>query len=262
MAIADFKQMATEAAQAANVPVGLFLGLVQQESNWNQYALSPAGAYGLGQLMPDTATELGVNPYDARSNLNGSARYLRQQYETFGNWSDALGGYNAGPGAWGKVLAGTRNAPAETTDYITKVGGYARSLFGFDIGSPAGAQLPAISPPSSSGYTTYVRDGSGAVIGANNGGSGAPLKVGVFGANPIGDILSTIGAPGANLPDVEGTDDISQTGKPNLINGADISFARLFDPEFWKGSLVDIIAVLAIIALVLFGVLRVIKPGK
>ena len=91
--------MAREAAQRNGVPVDLFLRRVQQESGWNATAKSHAGALGLAQLMPQTARYLGVNPRDPYQNLDGGARYLREQYETFGSWRLALAAYNAGPGA-------------------------------------------------------------------------------------------------------------------------------------------------------------------
>ncbi|MFT3689206.1 lytic transglycosylase domain-containing protein [Paenirhodobacter sp.] len=81
------------------VPEDLFLRLVQQESGWNPNALSPKGATGLAQLMPDTAAFLGVDPGDPLQNLEGGARYLRMMYERYGNWRLALAAYNAGPGA-------------------------------------------------------------------------------------------------------------------------------------------------------------------
>ena len=62
-------------------------------------ALSHAGAIGLGQLMPDTASFLGVDPNDWRQNLDGSARYLLMMLETFGTPELALAAYNAGPEA-------------------------------------------------------------------------------------------------------------------------------------------------------------------
>lgn len=91
--------VARAAARKHNVPEDLFLRLVQQESGWNPNARSHKGALGLAQLMPQTARGLGVNPSDPRQNLEGGARYLRRQYETFGNWRLALAAYNAGPGA-------------------------------------------------------------------------------------------------------------------------------------------------------------------
>lgn len=91
--------VARAAARKHNVPEDLFLRLVQQESGWNPNARSHKGAMGLAQLMPQTARALGVNPNDPSQNLDGGARYLRRQFETFGNWRLALAAYNAGPGA-------------------------------------------------------------------------------------------------------------------------------------------------------------------
>tara|TARA_R110002167_G_scaffold4572_2_gene21572 strand:+ start:96884 stop:97471 length:588 start_codon:yes stop_codon:yes gene_type:complete len=94
-----FLGMARSAARKHGVPEDLFLRLVQQESGWNASARSNKGALGLAQLMPQTARALGVNPLDPVQNLEGGAKYLRRQYETFGNWRLALAAYNAGPGA-------------------------------------------------------------------------------------------------------------------------------------------------------------------
>lgn len=91
--------MARDAARRHGVPEDLFLKLVQQESGFNPKAVSSKGALGLAQLMPDTARLLRVDPHDPYQNLDGGARYLMQQYRTFGNWRLALAAYNAGPGA-------------------------------------------------------------------------------------------------------------------------------------------------------------------
>lgn len=91
--------LARQAARTHNIPVDLFLRLVQQESGWNAEAVSHKGAIGLAQLMPGTAALLGVNPHDPAQNLEGGARYLREQFETFGTWQLALAAYNAGPEA-------------------------------------------------------------------------------------------------------------------------------------------------------------------
>ena len=103
------------------MPEDLFLRLVQQESNWNPSARSHKGAIGLAQLMPATARGLGVNPHDPRQNLEGGARYLRAQYDTFRSWRLALAAYNAGPQAVQKH----NGVPPfrETRDYVRKIWG-------------------------------------------------------------------------------------------------------------------------------------------
>jgi soluble lytic murein transglycosylase-like protein len=92
-------EVARDAARRHGVPEDLFLRLVQQESGWNNGAISSKGAIGLAQLMPGTAEQLGVDPTDPEDNLEGGARYLRMQYNLFGTWPLALAAYNAGPGA-------------------------------------------------------------------------------------------------------------------------------------------------------------------
>jgi len=94
-----YLDMARVAAQKHGIPEDLFLRLVQQESGWNPAAQSHAGAVGLAQLMPDTARRLGVDPLQPGENLDGGARYLRQQFDRFQSWRLALAAYNAGPEA-------------------------------------------------------------------------------------------------------------------------------------------------------------------
>ena len=116
-----YLQMAKDAANRHGVPEELFLRLVQQESGWNPTARSHKGAYGLAQLMPQTARLLGVNPSDPYQNLDGGARYLARQYRNFGNWRLALAAYNAGPEAVRKH--GGIPPYKETRDYVRIIWG-------------------------------------------------------------------------------------------------------------------------------------------
>lgn len=113
--------LARSAARKHGVPEDLFLRLVQQESGWNANARSHKGAMGLAQLMPETARILGVDPRDPTQNLEGGARYLKQQYSKFGNWPHALAAYNAGPGAVERY----KGIPpyAETRNYVKVIWG-------------------------------------------------------------------------------------------------------------------------------------------
>ena len=100
----------------------LIEALVWQESRWRENAVSPVGARGLAQLMPGTARELGVNPDDPLANLEGGARYLRQQLDRFdGDLEKALAAYNAGPGRVEK--AGGIPRIRETQVYVAAVMG-------------------------------------------------------------------------------------------------------------------------------------------
>jgi soluble lytic murein transglycosylase-like protein len=114
-----YASMASAAARKYGIPEDLFKKLVQQESNWNPRARSHAGAIGLAQLMPFTAKLLGVNPHDPKQNLEGGARYLKQQYRKFGSWRLALAAYNAGPGAVKKY--GGIPPYRETQNYVRKI---------------------------------------------------------------------------------------------------------------------------------------------
>lgn len=99
--------------------LALFRSNIAVESAFNPGAESHVGAIGLGQLMPDTADALGVDPHDPEDNLRGSARYLLAQLESFGSAELALAAYNAGPEAVRKY----DGIPpyAETLAHVAKV---------------------------------------------------------------------------------------------------------------------------------------------
>ncbi|MAY32291.1 MAG: transglycosylase [Rhodovulum sp.] len=112
----------------------LFRALVEAESSYNPTAVSPKGAYGLGQLMPDTARALGVDPRDPSQNLDGAARYLLAQLATFKDIDLALAAYNAGPH---RVVEYSGIPPfAETRNYITRIHRIRSQL----AGTPVSAQ--------------------------------------------------------------------------------------------------------------------------
>lgn len=115
----DYEAAARAAAQEAGVDPDLFARLVGRESAYRPDARSSAGAIGLGQLMPGTAADLGVDPRDPAQNLRGSARYLRQQLDQFGSPELALAAYNAGPGAVQKH--GGVPPYQETQDYVSAI---------------------------------------------------------------------------------------------------------------------------------------------
>lgn len=110
------------AAQKHRVDPKLLRALITQESGRRRKAVSPDGARGPGQIMPATAKGLGVNIYDDKvtDDLEGSAKYLRQQLDTFdGDVDKALAAYNAGPGAVQKY-GGIPPYP-ETQNYVKRI---------------------------------------------------------------------------------------------------------------------------------------------
>ncbi len=89
-----------EAASREKLQEELVRSVIERESGFRPCAVSPKGAQGLMQLMPATAAELGVtDPFDAKQNIDGGTRYLKQLLEKYeGNIQLALAAYNAGPG--------------------------------------------------------------------------------------------------------------------------------------------------------------------
>ena len=136
----------TAAATKYGLDPALLKGLIRQESNFNPGARSGAGAQGLTQLMPGTATSLGVtDPTDPAQAIDGGAKYLKQQLDRFGgDASKALAAYNAGPGAVAKY--GGVPPYAETQNYVSKVLGYAAEYRGTGAATSA---LPAATTPVS-----------------------------------------------------------------------------------------------------------------
>lgn len=111
-----------ELATRFDLSPSLLEAVVWQESRWRANAVSHAGARGLAQLMPGTAEYLGVDPDDPMQNLEGGARYLREQLDRFeGDLEKALAAYNAGPGR--VIRAGGIPNITETRKYVAAIMG-------------------------------------------------------------------------------------------------------------------------------------------
>jgi hypothetical protein len=109
--------------QGVGEHINLLSRLANQESGFKQSAMSPKGAIGVMQLMPNTAQELGVDPYDFEQNVRGGVRYWARQLKLFGGDTKlATAAYNAGAG---NVIKAGNKVPnfAETQKYVSAVAG-------------------------------------------------------------------------------------------------------------------------------------------
>jgi len=98
----------------------LIAAVMKAESNFDPYAVSPAGARGIMQLMPETARSLGVvDSFDPVQNIAGGTLYLAKQLREFNDLSLALAAYNAGPEAVRRH--GGIPPYRETQDFVQKV---------------------------------------------------------------------------------------------------------------------------------------------
>jgi len=129
-------ELADRVAQKNNIPESLFKKLIQAESSFDPKAKSNRGAMGLGQLMPATAKELGLNlkedesigsVWHPESNLDASARYLRKLFDKYTRegishkeaWNFAAGAYNAGMGNISRAMDKVGNV--EVWDQVAAV---------------------------------------------------------------------------------------------------------------------------------------------
>ena len=95
----EWKRIIRRAASTYDLPESLIAAVIRTESAFQANAVSPKGARGAMQIMPDTQKELGLtDPYDPEANVMAGSAYLRRQLDRFGTLELALAAYNAGPG--------------------------------------------------------------------------------------------------------------------------------------------------------------------
>jgi hypothetical protein len=157
--LAPYAREIREAAQRYGVQEALIKAVIRVESGFNSRAVSPKGARGLMQLMPGTASMLGVrDSFDPRQNIDGGVRHLRGLIDRFGSdLTLALAAYNAGEQA--VVNHGGVPPFRETRDYVTRI-------LGMFAPAPAEAapSAPAVEPPQ---YTYRVEGPDGTVTYTN-----------------------------------------------------------------------------------------------
>lgn len=134
---APFDAYVTEAATRASIPPAWITAVMRAESQGDASAVSPRGAMGLMQIMPDTwrelraALNLGADPYEPHDNITAGAAYLRWLHDRYGD-AGFLAAYNAGPGRYEQLLTAGKMLPDETKKYVSRV---IRLLRGESIGS-------------------------------------------------------------------------------------------------------------------------------
>jgi soluble lytic murein transglycosylase-like protein len=130
----QIQNLVDNAANQYGVPVALARAVAMQESGGNPTAVSPKGAQGVMQLMPDTARGLGVtDPMDPQQNVNAGVKYLGQLLKQYdGNTKLALAAYNAGPQ---NVHGAIPNFP-ETKNYVASIS----QAVGLDQPQPKGEE--------------------------------------------------------------------------------------------------------------------------
>ncbi|TGK86371.1 lytic transglycosylase domain-containing protein [Leptospira montravelensis] len=110
-------------AKSQGMDPNLVKAMVKAESGFKPKAVSPKGAMGLMQLMPETAESLGVNdPFDPEENIGGGVKFLKGLMKEFKDPEKAIAAYNAGPGAVKRY----KGIPPyeETQKYVNKVKRY------------------------------------------------------------------------------------------------------------------------------------------
>ncbi|WP_185920852.1 lytic transglycosylase domain-containing protein [Burkholderia cenocepacia] len=125
----------TTAAQREGVPPDLMLALIHAGEKSNSGQVSPKGAAGVAQMMPENLKKFGVtDPTDPVQSIDGMARYLKATQEQYGgNVQAMIADYNGGPRQAAAVLRGERPPAAETAAYIDRVNDYLTNRVGDDL---------------------------------------------------------------------------------------------------------------------------------
>lgn len=119
-----FAAHVAEASLRFGIPLDWIRAVRHVESRGNPHAVSPKGAMGLMQVMPETWAALrtrhalGDDPFDPRDNILAGAAYLREMHDRYGNVAAMLAAYNAGPGRYDEYLVSGRALPVETRAYV------------------------------------------------------------------------------------------------------------------------------------------------
>ena len=213
----QLQQAAAQAAQANNIPVPVFMSLIQNESSWRPHVVSSQGAIGPGQLLPGTARDLAVNPNDPIANINGTARYFRQKLDKWGNLDDAVRAFHGGDdtSGWGPLGEQEVARVTATAPHYANFGSqpaqqqptapadpYETALIHASNGRNAPSASPTQAPPQSSDPF------EAALINASNGHHGSVAPIGVGGSAGVaglpghaGDRLGNQTGPGgAGIP--------------------------------------------------------------
>ncbi len=147
-----------EASQRFGIPESWVRAVVMAESNGNRQALSPKGAMGLMQLMPDTWDELRdqqglrADPYQPRANILAGTAYLRAMHDRFG-YPGLFAAYNAGPGRYEEHLRAGRPLPRETRAYVARIESALANTSELAVDG-------AVSPPANAGSPAQIASGT------------------------------------------------------------------------------------------------------
>ncbi|HAO22966.1 MAG TPA: hypothetical protein DCQ37_22450 [Desulfobacteraceae bacterium] len=121
--LAPYRKLIERTAESFGLEPSLVSAVIKAESNFSPKGVSYKGAQGMMQLMPGTASDMGVNnPFDPVQNIIGGVKYLKLMLQEFGNVKLALAAYNAGP----ERVKAVNRIPniRETQDYVEKVINY------------------------------------------------------------------------------------------------------------------------------------------